>query len=275
MIIKSVGFSVLMSVYQKESPIFFRQCLKSLFDQSLLPTEIVLVKDGPLPSELDNIIEEFNSRFPHIFKIISLPKNKGLGNALSIGIVECSNEIIARMDSDDICFPDRFQKQLNYILENPNISVLGCAIKEFNRIPNDLNTYRRLPRKLPEIVSFAKFRNPLNHPTVVFKKADVLAVGSYLDMPLFEDYFLWIRMLRKGFIIENLDSALLHFRMGNDMIGRRHGLFYVKCELNFIRSIKSIGFIDRKQYLISLICKLPLRVLPKVFLKVFYKLILR
>ncbi len=270
-----MDFSVLISVYWKDNSVFFSEALDSVLTQSLVPSEIVLVKDGPLSKELEFVIEKFVFEYPTIFKIITLVENKGLGNALAIGINACTNELIARMDSDDICFPDRFEKQINHMLKCSKVSVLGTSIREFNIYPNDLNSFRKLPGEFNAIKKFSKFRNPLNHPSVIFRKTDIMAVNSYLDMPFFEDYFLWMRLIEKGYVLENLYEPLLHFRVGNDMIGRRHGYLYLKSELKFLATAKSLGSINFVEYIISILIKTPLRLIPKSILLLVYKIFLR
>lgn len=268
-------FSVLISVYGKENSQYLEDSLSSILNQTLVPSEIVLIKDGPLTADLDFVIDKFSFENPKLFKIIPLEFNHGLGKALKIGINACSNEIIARMDSDDICFSNRFERQIHYMLNNSRISVLGASVCEFNIKPNDLNSKRILPLEFSSISKFSIYRNPLNHPSVVFKKSAILEVNSYIDMPFFEDYFLWVRLIKNGFVIENLEDPVLYFRIGNDMVGRRHGLSYLKHELRFLLSIKSIGHITTLQFLISIILKAPLRLLPKGLLIIVYKHILR
>lgn len=271
----NLDFSVLMSVYFNEVPENLSLSLNSIFSQTALPKEVVLIKDGPLPTMLNEVIEKYEVEYGEMLKVVCLEKNVGLGQALNIGLDYCKNNIIARMDTDDICYPERFEKQFHYINENKDISVLGCQIEEFNLVPGDLKRYRRLPTLSSEIFRFSKYRNPINHPTVFFRKDDVISVGSYQHMPLFEDYFLWVRMLNKGFKLSNIDEPLLHFRIGNDMIGRRTGYSYVLKEFEFLKAIRKIGFISFWQFFISISCKLPIRILPKKVLEFVYKLVLR
>ena len=267
-------FSVLMSLYDKERPENLCLALNSLCNQTLPPDQIVMVYDGPITKELEATVDKFINQFKEL-KVVKLKVNKGLGKALSYGVLHCSHELIARMDTDDICYPNRFEKQINHLIDNANVSVLGCTLQEFEYKPNDLGIYRKLPTSYDQILRFAKYRNPLNHPIVVFRKSHILSVGSYKDMPLFEDYFLWIRLLQKGHTLTNLGDSLLHFRIGNDMIGRRHGISYLKKEFHFLRSIKNLGFITTKEYIFSILVKAPLRILPKIFLKFIYKNFLR
>lgn len=264
-------FSVLMAVYYKENPVFLEKSLNSLIDQTFLPEEVIIVKDGPLGDELEKLINGFTQAHPGLFKILSLPTNMELGIALAKGLKLCKNELIARMDSDDICYSNRFEKQIDYMMANPHVSVVGSSIREFNCIPGDLTKVRSLPEGIDRLRKFAVLRNPLHHPTVVFRKSHVLNSGGYKHMPLFEDYYLWVRMLKKGYIIANIKEPLLHFRTCDDMIRRRHGFSYLKKELFFLKKIKSIGFINTKQYFLNLLIKIPLKLIPKRAFIFFYK----
>ena len=180
-------FSVLLSIYYKESPIYFRESLNSILSQTLRPSEIILVEDGLLTEELDNEINRYLDLHPHL-KIIPLSTNQGLGKALNEGLKHCSYDIVARMDTDDIAKPDRFEKQLAIFEKYSDIDVVGADISEVKSV-------RKLPELPDDIRQFAKRRNPINHPVVMFRKSAVLAAGGYRHFPLFEDYYLWIRML--------------------------------------------------------------------------------
>lgn len=268
-------FSVLLSVYFKENPVFLEKALESLFKQTLLMDEIVLVKDGVLSCELNTIIDNYVKKYPNLIKVVTLEKNVGLGKALNFGLEYCSNEIVARMDTDDICYPDRFERQIHFLKQNQEISVVGGSIQEFNERIGDLNQIRRLPFTNKELLAFSKYRNPLNHPTVMFKKSHILSVGSYQDMLFFEDYYLWVRLLKKGYMLANIQEPILHFRVGNDMIGRRKGLKYALLEMKFLKKIREIKYISNKEYIISILTKIPLRFFPKKILKLLYKKLLR
>lgn len=270
-----MDFSVLISVYKKEISTNLDRALHSLVSQSLMPKEIVLVKDGNLTDDLDTCINNYVRMYPELFSVIALENNVGLGEALRFGLQYCTFELVARMDSDDICYSDRFEKQVNVMRRRMDLSVLGAGIQEFIKEPGDLKQYRRSPAVSDHISGYAKFRNPINHPTVIFKRSAVLSVGSYQDMPLFEDYYLWVRMIVNGYKIANIDEPVLHFRIGNDMIGRRSGFQYVKKEYNFLLAIKKLKFINKREFLFSLVAKLPLRLLPKKLLLYLYKFFLR
>jgi glycosyltransferase involved in cell wall biosynthesis len=271
---KRIEFSVLISLYNNEKEENLEAALRSLKDQTLKANEVIIVLDGPIRAALQAVLDDYQVYFD-CFHVLPLKENVGLGNALNYGLGFCKYEYVARMDTDDICYPERFQVQIAKLQENLNISALGCAIQEFNCVPNDLNRFKIPPSSSTEVREFALYRNPLNHPTVIFKKADVLLVGSYQDMPLFEDYYLWIRLLSENFIIENISEPLLHFRIGNKMLKRRHGLQYVKKEIKFLRAIKMLQFIKPYQMYFSILLKSPLRLIPLKAFELVYKIFLR
>jgi len=267
-------FSVLISVYYKEKSDFLFSALTSIWEiQTLKPDEIVLVKDGSLNEDLDLVISKYLNIAP--IKVISLPKNIGLGPALRVGLKNCSNELVIRMDSDDISIEDRFEKQIAFMRANPHISASSGVIQEFYNSPGDLARRRKLPSDYSQLYSFAKKRNPLNHPAVIFRKSHIEQVGSYEDVPFFEDYYLWIKLLNFGYKIANQNQVLLNFRIGKDQIGRRHGFSYIKKEINFFNKMLSLGFISKIEYFSISFKRLPVRFLPKSVLSLFYKLVLR
>lgn len=273
-----INFSVLISIYFKENPNYFEQALVSVLNQTLKPSEIVLIKDGPLNDELDSIAEKFQNLYPDIFKVIALPTNKGLGNALSIGVLACKNEIVARMDTDDICVLDRFEKQFKFLKENPDIDLIGSNVEEFNNIPGDLKRYRKMPEKSEQLLSYSRFRNPVNHPTVMFRKSKVLEAGNYNgEILLFEDFSLFIRMLQNGCSFYNMQECLLYFRtgLGIQVIKRRSGLFYIKNEWKFARLALKIKRLTFFEWLFYVSTKLPLRLLPPRVLLFVYNKFLR
>lgn len=270
-----LDFSVLLSVYFKEKPEFLQIALNSLVNQSKLPNEIVIVKDGQLTKELDIIIEAFRSNYPDLLVIVELKENIGLGGALQEGLKHCKYQWVARMDADDICFPDRFEKQFDYIDSNPEITILGTALEEFEYVPGDIGRIKKQPSDYLRLFAYAKKRCPLNHPTVVFRKDAILKVGSYQKMPFFEDYYLWIRLLKNNYKMENLNIPLLHFRTGNDMIGRRHGWAYMVYEVNFLNAVRKTKFINIKDFCFALITRVPMRLIPKKVLTIVYSKFLR
>lgn len=267
-------FSVLLSLYYKESPLFLSQSLQSLFSQTLLPSEVILVKDGPLNNDLERVISEFQKQYS-LLKTVSLPTNQGLGRALNEGLKHCSYELIARMDTDDIAKPNRFQKQIEVFNKYSDVDVCGAWIDEFeDKVTNVIST-RKLPEKQGDIILYAKNRCPLNHPVVMFKKSAVIAAGGYQHFPLFEDYYLWVRMLMNGAKFYNIQESLLYFRFSPDMFKRRGGWKYAMNEMSFLRILLNIKFISWPIYIKNMIVRFAVRILPNFLRSWIYKRLLR
>lgn len=237
-------FTVLMSVYYKEKAKYLQLALASIINQTVKPNEIVLVEDGKLTNELQTVITEYSQNYPDIFKTYVLQQNQGLGKALNFGMQKCSNELIARMDTDDIAEPNRFELQIKELEQDKELALCGGQIAEFADNQAEITGYRNVPLKHIEILNFSKKRNPFNHMTVMFKKQVVQSVGGYMDMPYFEDYWLWARMLKAGYKVKNIDQVLVKVRAGQDMIARRGGLNYTKCIIRFEKALYSIGIIS-------------------------------
>lgn len=270
-----MNFSVLISIYFRENPLFFEDSLNSLFNQTICPNEIIIVKDGPLTIQLDEILDKFVKKYPELIKVISLHKNEGLGKALNIGLNYCTNNLVARMDSDDICKKNRFEKQLQIFNNNPSVDVVGSNIDEFIDNIENIISSRKLPELHCDIVKYAKRRSPMNHPSVMFKKNSVIESGSYMHMHLLEDYYLWIRMIKKGFIFYNIQESLLYFRTNKNMIKRRGGLKYAKSEINFYILIYKLRTINFFELLFNICVRSFVRLSPNIIRQFIYRTLLR
>ncbi len=229
----SIKFSVLMSVYKNEKSENIQECFSSIQNQTLLPDEIILVVDGPINDVLNDVIENWVSILP--LKIVRLDKNVGLGSALNIGIKYCSNEYIFRMDTDDICLPERFLNQCQYLKDNEKVVLLGGQICEFNAMNAQVSRHRHVPCTHKDIVHFSKFKNPFNHMTVAFKKDKILEVGGYQHHLFMEDYNLWLRVIASGGHVANLSEVLVNVRTNDDALQRRRGVAYIKSEFILYR----------------------------------------
>ena len=267
-------FSLLMSVYINEQANHLTACFDSIYKQTVPPTEIILVEDGPLTSALYEAISKEEERFPHL-KRIKLDTNQGLGIALNKGLPKCSYDIIARMDTDDICVPNRFETQLSYLQNHPEIDVIGAWVFEFEESTSKVLGIRSLPEQHKQIYRFGKKRNPMNHPTVMFRKESVLKAGNYLPCPLFEDYYLWGRMLMKGFRFYNIQQPLLYFRRSPEMIKRRGGLSYAKKEISFLKKLHETGYISKWNLIRNISQRYIVRILPDYIRSLIYKYLLR
>ena len=221
-IIKTMNLSVLMSVYYKEKPKYLQQALESIWDkQTLKPDEIILVEDGKLTPELYQIIEKWNKKINGKLKRIPLQENGGLAKALNTGIKHCSGEYIARMDSDDICDPARFEKQIYFFKNNPDIDILGSAICEFNENSKELNT-RYYPPNTSQAIKYIVKATPLAHPSVMFRRKVFEQDNRYPEnYGSNEDIAFWFELLSKGYNMANLEDILLYYRISDDFFNRR------------------------------------------------------
>lgn len=265
-------FSVLLSLYYKEQPSFLIQSLDSILSQTLLPNEIVLVKDGPLTPKLDSIVSEYEKRY-NIIKVIPLEKNLGLGKALNEGLKYCSHDLVARMDTDDIAYPNRFEKQVKFMTDHPEIDACSSWIDEFIGSKDNIISTKKLPETSEEIKKYAKHRCPLNHPALIYRKRAVMAVNGYSGFP--EDYNLWGRMLMNGSKFYNLQESLLYFRYSPEMIKRRGGWKYAKDELKSQIQFYKMGFIGLNTLIYNIAIRMIVRMVPNGFRDFIYKKFLR
>lgn len=269
-------FSVLMSIYFKEKSSNFNRAMQSIWDEQIIkPNEIVLVEDGNLTDELYSAINLWKEKLGQKLKVIKLKENLGLGDALAIGLKKCSFELVARMDSDDISFQKRFEKQLEIFRRNKNIDICSSWVSEFDGDEGNIYAYRKLPESHEDIIKFAKFRNPINHPAAMFKKSSVLQAGNYRKILLIEDYYLWVRMILKGFKFYNIQEVLVNMRAGKAQLTRRQGLKYAINELKAQHLFYKMGFLNLYEFLRNTILKFSVRIMPKVILRVVYKILRR
>lgn len=249
-----IKFSVCTSIYKNDKPEFVRVALDSmLVNQSMKPTEIVLAQDGPVPESLSSMLSEYETKYPEVMRVIRLEKNGGLGNALKLGVENAKYEIIARMDSDDICMPDRFEKQLAYLESHPDCDIVGGQMTEFIDSPNNIVGRREVPLTNEEIYEFMKSRCALNHVTVMFRKEAVLKAGNYQDWFWNEDYYLWVRMMMADCRFANIPDVAVNVRSGADQYARRGGKKYFDSEIGIKKLMLEKGMITRKEYIVNYI----------------------
>lgn len=269
-----MNYSVLMSVYHKEKPDFLKQSMESIAAQTLPTNDFVLVCDGPLNPELDKVIEEMQQTFGKVLHVIRLPQNVGLGRALNVGIQHCKNEIVARMDSDDIAHSNRCEKELQTLIEK-NVDIVSASVEEFTDTPEVITSKRILPETHAEIMEFAQKRNPFNHPCVMYRKSAVEAAGGYQDFYLLEDYYLWLHMLLKGSKGYNIQDSLLWMRAGSDMYKRRAGWKYAKSQRNLFKFMKKQGMIGTGSYCTSCFIRTASALAPNALRKFVFGKVLR
>jgi glycosyltransferase involved in cell wall biosynthesis len=226
-------FSVLMSLYGREKPGNLDQCLESIKGQTVQANEIIIVYDGPLSEQLCRIVDGWSEVLP--ITVVKLKDNVGLGKALKIGLNICTNELVARMDTDDICDHSRFSKQLAEFQEHSDLVICGSNIDEYSETMEEIISSRNVPVNTGSIVLYARFRNPFNHMTVMYKKEKILEVGGYIDHAFMEDYNLWLRLIKNKVEMKNIALPLVKARAGYSMLGRRRGIKYISSEIKLLR----------------------------------------
>jgi glycosyltransferase involved in cell wall biosynthesis len=266
-------FSVLMAVYAKENPTYFRESLQSVAGQIYPATQVVVVCDGPLTPELDDVLASFESVLP--LTIVRLEQNRGLAAALNEGLQHCRAAWIARFDSDDLCEPERLIAQRNYLLAHPEVDVIGSAILEFESEPQSPYAYRRVPTSHDDIARQAKRRNPLNHMTVAFRRQSIINVGGYPTDYLYEDYCLWVKLLVSGARFANIPDALVRARAGDSMINRRGGWSYVRSEIRAQTNFWRAGFLSTPQFVFNVGVRTAVRLAPAKLRRFIYHSTLR
>ncbi|PSX07453.1 glycosyltransferase [Photobacterium angustum] len=263
------NISVLISIYYREESDNLDLCLKSLFQQSMKAKEIIIVHDGPLTDDLYECLSYWKVKLP-IVEVI-LEKNVGLGCALNIGLNRCQYDLVARVDTDDINLPNRFEIQYEYMSKNIHIAMCGSHISEFEENPEQIVSMRKVPVG-DAIKKFIFKRNPFNHMTVMYRKSAVINSGSYQDLKFMEDYYLWIRMYLKGYELDNLDMVLVNARIGNGMLERRKGIEYYKSELRFMKYLLNADVPNKPRIAGRFLIRSHIRLLPKSLLRRAYKI---
>lgn len=261
-------FSCLISVYKKDNPQFFQVAIDSIIEnQTVRPSEIVLVVDGPIPDSLSEIVHSYEAS--ELFHVIWLQENKGLGNALRLGVEKANYPIIARMDSDDISVSDRFEKQLEFLKNHPECDVVGGQMTEFVDNPDNIVGRRDVPLNNEEIYKYMKSRCGLNHVTVMFRKEAVLKAGNYQDWFWNEDYYLWVRMMLAGCRFANLSDVLVNVRTGQDQYARRGGMKYFKSEESLQHFMLKNHLVSFPRFLFNVSARLIIQILMPNWLRGF------
>jgi len=268
---EAIKFSVLMSVYNKENPAYLERAIKSIWDDQILkPAEIIIVEDGPLSNGILFVLDKWDKRLKDKFRRVQLEVNSGLGPALRAGLLKCKYNIVARMDSDDISLPNRFNLQLN-LINKKGIGIVGCWVEEFDENNKVIGT-RKTPQNHEDIYNFSRFRNPMNHPSVIFKKKLVIEVGSYENYLFFEDYHLWVKLLVNNVKFSNVNKVLLIMR-NNSQINRRHGKKYLINEIIFINELFKMKHINLLYYIFMIFSRPIVRIMPQKITTIIYNIL--
>ena len=262
-------FSVLIAVCAGDKEEYVDAALTSMYDQSTVAKQVVLMADGPLSEGHNEIIRGYEELYDG-FMCVRLAKNQGLAAALNAGLAHCDWELVARMDSDDVCEKDRFSCQLQFMNSNPNIAVSSGKVTEYSSDLREFIAEKRLPKGHRDVLAFSKYRNPINHMACIFRNSAVLAVGGYPEQfRKAQDFALWAMMLKAGYRFANVDDNLVNVRAGEGLFERR-GLQYFYGEVIVLRFLKKIGHINMIELLINLLVRLVARSAPALIKKMIY-----
>lgn len=273
--VRNMNYSVLMSVYCKEKPEYLRESLESMFNQTLKTNDFVLVLDGPLTDELYDVINELKNEYRSILNVVQLDKNVGIGLAASIGLKYCKNDLIAKMDADDVSLPSRCEKQIKLFEKDPSLSLVGSYLSEFVDSIDNVVSVRKVPLTHNEILEYAKRRSPFNNQSVMYRKSVVESVGGYSSLKRSEDYELFVRILSRGFKTANMDESLVYFRLNNDSYKRKGTIDNLAGFINVRWKIYKMGFSSFWDFLIPTIGQLAICIVPVSIRKKIYNKYLR
>ena len=263
-------FSLLIAAWAGDDPAFLREAFRSsVQEQTRRPDQVVLVQDGPVPDELADTIRELAETSPVPVDHLRIDENVGLGPALDRGLAACRHEIVARMDADDVSLPTRFEKQVPVV--EAGADIVGSGLLEFGSTPDEVVGRRTPPTDPAEIRRVIRFRDPFNHPTVVYRRSAVQSVGGYTDMALMEDYLLFARMLDGGAEPANLAEPLVCYRVGAGAYARRGGRRLLRSEIAVQRRFRELGITTRRQYLRNLAVRGGYRLVPEPVRRAAYR----
>lgn len=268
------GFSVLMALYQKDKASLFDKALGSVFSNSLQPNQILLVIDGPIPLDLENVLVKFHQVFPGRIEELRLKHNLGLAKALNEGLNYVSCEWVVRADADDINLPNRFEVLAKMIQSNPDLDILGSAIMEVDETGKIL-AQRVVPCEQNAILKYAQFRNPFNHMSVAYKCNSILGLGGYPNLYLKEDYALWAKALANQLKVANTEEVLVHATTSSSMYERRGGLRLAKTEIELQELLVACGLKTKLRALTDGVVRAGFCLVPSQLRKLLYLKLLR
>jgi len=258
-------FSVLLPVYAGDTASFFRRAIASVTaDQTLRPDELVIVVDGPVGAATREVLDaagagRITAGVP--VTIVALPENVGLARALNRGLDACAHPVVARADADDISLPHRFERQVPLVAHG-GIDLVSSAITEFHDDEAEPGLVRAYPTDHDAISALARFRDPFNHPAVVYRRDSIDAAGGYRHLDKMEDYWLFVRMINAGATVANVAEPLVLYRVGAGAYERRGGWTLLRSELKLQRWMRQIGFTTTRQWARNIAVRGGWRVVP-------------
>lgn len=261
--------TVILPVYHRVTPEEFTRSLASVHSQTCPPEEIIVVADGPIPDALSDAIDTAAQELPDL-KVIRLPKNGGVAQAMRAGMDVAAHNWVARQDADDVSLPERFELLWPYI-ESGKYAAVGGAMLEFaDGDPSNVVRTRKLPTDPKGLARYVKTNSPMNNPTVVFDAAAVSQVGGVRDHQFMEDYDLFARLIAGGFDLKNIDEPLVLFNASDGMFDRRSTALLTAAERQMQKNLVSYGLISRPRAVFNFAARQAFRALPKPVLKWVY-----
>ncbi|MFF5260130.1 glycosyltransferase [Actinomadura viridis] len=263
-------FALLMTVYGGDREEYVQAAFRSAVDdQTLRPHQVVLVQDGPVGPALERCLAGLVAASPVEVTFIRLADNRGLGPALDAGLHASRYDIVARMDADDVAMPHRFQLQVPLVQEGADL--VGAGLLEFGADVGDIVGRRTPPSDPHDIARYSRLHDPFNHPTVVYRRSAVIAAGGYGDLPLMEDYWLFVRMIANGAKVVNVAEPLVYYRVGDGAYERRGGRDLLRSELRLQREMRREGFISPPQYVRNVVVRGGYRLVPTLIRRPVYR----
>jgi glycosyltransferase involved in cell wall biosynthesis len=264
------AFSLLLAYYANDTSAFLERSLRSAVDeQSRPPDEVVLVQDGPVGADLRAVAASFRASNPGSVTLVELQQNLGLGRALDAGLAACRYDVVARQDADDISLPERFATLVPLVESGDDL--VGSGLLEFDTDEADVVGQRTPPADPAGIARYARFHSPFNHPTVVYRRSAVQAVGGYEDLPLLEDYWLFVRMIHHGARVRNVAEPLVLYRVGSGAFARRGGVRLLRSEVELQRRMRRLGFTTPSEYSRNLLVRCGYRLVPERVRRTAYR----
>ncbi|MFC5184011.1 glycosyltransferase [Actinomadura harenae] len=265
-------FCLLMTVYGGDRPEYLQDAFHSaVHDQDLRPDQVVLVQDGPVAHELEVCLKELMTASPVEVTFVRTEVNRGLGPALDLGLSACRHDIVARMDADDVALPHRFSVQVPIVSDGADLC--GAGLLEFGTSLDDLVGLRTPPSAPGDIARYARLHDPFNHPTVVYRRRAVDAAGGYGDLPLMEDYWLFVRMIATGARVVNVPEPLVYYRVGDGAYERRGGRDLLRSEIRLQREMRRGGHLSRSQFVRNLVIRGGYRLVPTAVRRPVYRMV--
>lgn len=256
-------YSVLTTLYKNDSPVYLKQSIESMLNQSILTNDYVIVADGPLTLELDTILKSYSEKYS-FFHIVRLQENGGLGVALRRGVKECKNDLIARLDSDDISVSNRCELQLKEFEKDPELAIVGSDMYEFDEDPSKIKDIKRMPTTTEQIYRYGKRRNPFNHSSVMYKKSVIQSVGGYSTRRRSQDVELWARVIYAGNKCKNINKPLIYFRTdGVNRVKRKKKWSNVKSDLSVYKANYRMGYSSILDYIYICIYQIAFYLMPE------------